>query len=82
MRQEAASAGFYASPWGGSHPRIQLLTVGELLDGRRIDYPAPAHLNVKYRRAPRALKRVAERQAGLDLDGECRSAETNADEQL
>lgn len=38
MRQEAASAGFYESPWG-RHPRIQLLTVGELLAGKRIDYP-------------------------------------------
>lgn len=52
MRQEAATAGFYSSPWGGSHPRIQLITVGELLEGKRIDYPhmtgqtfkkAPAH---------------------------------------
>lgn len=41
MRQEAASAGFYESPWG-KHPRIQLLTVGELLAGKRIDYPQTA----------------------------------------
>jgi hypothetical protein len=27
MRAEAASAGFYTSPWGGTHPRIQLITV-------------------------------------------------------
>ena len=40
-RQEAASAGFYESPWG-RHPRIQLLTVGELLAGKRIDYPQTA----------------------------------------
>jgi hypothetical protein len=39
MREEAASAGFYESPWG-RHPRIQLLTIEGLLDGRRIDYPA------------------------------------------
>jgi hypothetical protein len=32
MRSEAASAGFYASPWGSSHARLQLLTVGELLE--------------------------------------------------
>ena len=47
MRTAAASAGFYESPWG-QHPRIQLLTVGELLDGARIDYP-PA--NVTFRQA-------------------------------
>jgi hypothetical protein len=39
MRQEAASAGFYESPWG-KHSRIQLLTVAELLAGQRIDMPA------------------------------------------
>lgn len=39
MRQEAAGAGFYTSPWG-QHPRIQLLTVAELLAGKRIDMPA------------------------------------------
>jgi site-specific DNA-methyltransferase (adenine-specific) len=39
MRQEAASAGFYNSPWG-QHQRMQLLTVSELLAGKRIDMPA------------------------------------------
>jgi DNA modification methylase len=39
MRAEAASAGFYKSLWG-HHPRVQLLTVAELLDGARIDMPA------------------------------------------
>jgi len=56
--------------------------VAELLEGKGIDYPAPGHLNVTYRRAPRALKRVAERQARLDLDGEGGSAETNPDDEL
>ena len=37
MRQEAASAGFYTSPWG-QHPRIQLLTVAELLAGKAHRY--------------------------------------------
>jgi cell division FtsZ-interacting protein ZapD len=39
MRKEAASAGFYTS-LGHSYPRVQLLTVEELLDGKRIDMPA------------------------------------------
>ena len=38
MRAEAASAGFYTS-LGHSYPRIQLLTVAELLDGRGIEMP-------------------------------------------
>jgi site-specific DNA-methyltransferase (adenine-specific) len=39
MRTEAASAGFYESPWG-NHPKIQLMTVSDLLAGKKIDMPA------------------------------------------
>jgi len=53
MRTEAADAGFYASPWG-KHPRIQLRTVGELLDGKGVDYPHVTGSNVTTRRASRA----------------------------
>jgi site-specific DNA-methyltransferase (adenine-specific) len=43
MRKEAASAGMYKSPLTGtSHPRVQLITVAELLDGRTLDLPAIA----------------------------------------
>jgi hypothetical protein len=59
MRTEAASAGFYDSPWG-KHPRIQLLTVAEILDGKRIDYPRTAGINQTYKQAPRAVRKVAE----------------------
>jgi SAM-dependent methyltransferase len=52
MRTEAASAGFYKSPWG-NHPRLQILTVAELLEGRQIDYPHPAG-NLTFKRAPKA----------------------------
>ena len=55
MRAEAASAGFYKSQWG-NHPRLQLLTVGELLEGKGIDYPAPRQTNVTIKRAERAKK--------------------------
>ena len=53
MRTEAASAGFFESPWG-KHPRIQLLTVAELLGGKTIDYPRTAGINVTTKAAPRA----------------------------
>ncbi len=58
MRSWAASQDFYESPWG-RHPRLQLLTVGELLDGKRIDYPQTAGINRTYKQAPKA-KKVAE----------------------
>ena len=53
LRKVAASAGYYHSPgWDTASPRIQLLTVAELLGGKRIDYPQQA--NVTLKRAPRA----------------------------
>lgn len=52
MRKEAASAGFYASPWGQNYPRVQLLTVEALLSGARVDYP-PSQANVTLKKAPR-----------------------------
>lgn len=57
MKAEAASAGFYSSPWG-RHSRLQLLTVRELLQGRGIDYPQP--VNVTFRRAPQARRQEVE----------------------
>jgi site-specific DNA-methyltransferase (adenine-specific) len=58
MRKEAASAGFYESPWG-KHPRVQLLTVGELLKGKTVDMPRTAGTNRTFKKAPKA-KRVKE----------------------
>lgn len=52
MRAEAASAGFYTSPWG-EHPRIQLRTVAELLAGKGVDYP-PTKADSTFKKAPRA----------------------------
>lgn len=65
MKKEAASAGFYDSPWG-RHAKIQLLTVGELLDGAELDYPPITGGNVTYKRAPKYERKVAEQ---LHLDG-------------
>jgi DNA modification methylase len=57
MRAEAASAGFYDSPWGTKHPRIQLLTVEELLGGKKVDMP-PTRDERTFKKAPKA-KRAA-----------------------
>jgi DNA modification methylase len=53
MKTEAASAGFYRSPYGTSHPRMQLLTIKDLLAGKGIDYPAPRQTNQTFKRASR-----------------------------
>jgi hypothetical protein len=51
MREEAAAAGIFETPWG-KHPRIQLLTVGELLEGKGINYPRTSGSNVTLKPAP------------------------------
>jgi hypothetical protein len=54
MRTEAATAGFYESPYGKRYPRLQLLTVGELLAGKDIDYPPSSHKqDVTFKQAPK-----------------------------
>ncbi len=56
MRQEAADAGFYENitPIGTSrHPRIQLLTIKELLDGKRLDLPVQQDVR-SFKQAPKA----------------------------
>lgn len=56
MRAEAVSAGFYTSLYDQQqYPRLQLLTVGDLLDGRAsFRYPSSRQINVTFKKAPRA----------------------------
>ncbi|MFA5809024.1 MAG: restriction endonuclease [Thermoleophilia bacterium] len=67
MREEAASAGMFKSPWG-THPRLQLLTVAELLDGRRIDSPPLGQVSQAFKKAPRA--EAPKTQLSLEADTE------------
>jgi site-specific DNA-methyltransferase (adenine-specific) len=55
MRAEAASAGFYDSPWGTQHPRLQILTVQELLSGKKIDMPPSRDVRT-FKKAPKAKR--------------------------
>ncbi len=38
MRKEATAAGFYTNPYDEQFPKIQILTIADLLDGRRPQY--------------------------------------------
>lgn len=70
MRVEAASAGHYESPLGTKHPRIQILTIEELLSGKGIDYPL-AKVNTTFKRARRVAKPIGKVQTlpfGYDED--------------
>lgn len=63
MWTEAASAGFYESPWGTRHPRLQLLTVTDLLTGETVDRPVQQG-NVTFKKAPK-YRRETGKQKGL-----------------
>jgi adenine specific DNA methylase Mod len=55
MRSEAAGAGFYHSPgWNKNYPRLQILTVAELLAGKGIDMPPLRQVSTTFKKAPKA----------------------------
>jgi len=62
MRAEAGSLGLYHSRWGQSYPRLQILTIAELLGGAKIDMPPISQVNVTYRRAPRGRSQQGEQK--------------------
>lgn len=80
MKREAASGGFYHSDYKGTeHPRIQIVTIEQLLEGvgaRRampvLDLPVLARepaADATFKKAPKA-KRKAARTESLDFDKE------------
>jgi DNA modification methylase len=61
MRKEAAEGGFYTSPWTRQkYPRLQILTIEELLSGRGVDYPAISGGNQTFKSAPKRQKKDSE----------------------
>ena len=68
MRAEAAGAGTYESPdWGTRHPKIQIVTIAELLAGRRLDYPAPSQRPATFKQAQR-VRAAGGQQVALPLE--------------
>jgi DNA modification methylase len=71
MKREAAEAGFYTSPGasgsaGAKYPRVQLLTVKELLEGTK-SVQRPLHVrDVTFKKAPRSRPAASE-NLSLDL---------------
>jgi hypothetical protein len=59
-RAEAAGAGYYHSPgWDQEYPKIQILTVAELLEGRGIAMPPIRQVSATFKKAPKAKKEEA-----------------------
>jgi DNA modification methylase len=69
MRTEAADAGFYDSPWGKKYPRIQILSVAELLEGKQIDYPPDRHVETTFKKAPKITKADLQLELGATEEG-------------
>jgi DNA modification methylase len=61
MRAEAAGAGFYQSPLGNKmYPRMQILTVKELLEGKKLELPE-GRVDVTFKKAPRVRRKTGQR---------------------
>jgi DNA modification methylase len=68
MRTEAASAGFFWSDgWLENYPRLQILTIADLLDGKQIVMPPIGQVNRTFKRARRVTGPPV-RQNSLGLD--------------
>lgn len=66
MRTEAVTAGFYESAlWGKKYPRVQLLTVAELLSGKKVDMPPLRQVGATFKKAPKSAKK--QEQAELQV---------------
>lgn len=63
MEAAAHAAGFYDSPgWGKKYPRLQLLTIEDLLKGKTVNMPPTAQT---FKQAPRADKAAEMKQPEL-----------------
>jgi fermentation-respiration switch protein FrsA (DUF1100 family) len=55
MKTEAVTAGFYESGlWNTKYPKIQLVTVAELLAGKKIEMPPIRQVGATFKKAPKA----------------------------
>ncbi len=69
MKREAAEAGFYTSSDGSRYPRVQLLTIEDLIvGGKKVERPMHVR-DVTFKQAPRSKGQKAS-NLQLDLGGE------------
>lgn len=67
MKTEAVTAGFYESTvWGKKYPKIQLLTVAELLAGKKVEMPPIKQVGATFKKAEK-VKSKGKEQANFDL---------------
>ena len=69
--QSAAQAAFYHPRYTQrAHPRLQILTVADLLEGKRVGYPVHAQTNVTFKKAPKAKEKRAKKVGLFEAAGE------------
>ena len=52
MRKEAATGEFFVSDWG-THPKWQLLTIEDLLNGKTVNRPPIRQSDATFKKAPK-----------------------------
>jgi len=61
MQTEAVTAGFFESKtWGKKYPKVQLLTIAELLAGKKIEMPPIKQVSVTFKKAEKYKGKKAE----------------------
>ena len=69
MLAEAAAAGFYETLHWGNFPRLQVLTVEDLLHrAKRLEMPPQRQTAITFKQAPKEKPKSAAKQAGLGLE--------------
>jgi site-specific DNA-methyltransferase (adenine-specific) len=57
MKVEAVEGGYYHSPiWDKDYPKLQILTIEELLQGKMVDMPPQTQTSVTFAKAPRVAQ--------------------------
>ena len=67
MTKEAVTAGFYKSPLGGDYPKVQILTVKELLDGAEPHLPSRS-ARTTFQKAKRIKEDQVQIPMALDIE--------------
>jgi site-specific DNA-methyltransferase (adenine-specific) len=61
MKVEAVSTGYYHSPiWKKDYPKMQLLTIDELLHGQYVEMPPLAQTKITFAKAQKISKKQGE----------------------
>ena len=59
MQAEAITSGFYEfQSWGQKYPKVQILTITELLAGKHIEMPPIRQLGATFKKAPKAEEKA------------------------